>query len=161
MYKLLKDRINIKILCLSIVFAMISFFTDNIIFDKIQIQRQHYLTLKLIYVILIVCIGQLICKLVYAIKRSESVRTAVKFAGICFGILMVFLFLTYPGIWLWDNMEMLNIYNEIKWVAWILHAVFFCICINGNSISSGSEYLSDYHYCLCYGENLLYCIWVD
>ena len=98
MYKLLKDRINIKILCLSIVFAMISFFTDNIIFDKIQIQRQHYLTLKLIYVILIVCIGQLICKLVYAIKRSESVRTAVKFAGICFGILMVFLFLTYPGI---------------------------------------------------------------
>ena len=76
MYKLLKDRINIKILCLSIVFAMISFFTDNIIFDKIQIQRQHYLTLKLIYVILIVCIGQLICKLVYAIKRSESVRTA-------------------------------------------------------------------------------------
>ena len=48
MYKALKDKINIKILCLSIVFAMISFFTDNIIFDKIQIQRQHYLTLKLI-----------------------------------------------------------------------------------------------------------------
>ena len=113
MYKLLKDRINIKILCLSIVFAMISFFTDNIIFDKIQIQRQHYLTLKLIYVILIVCIGQLICKLVYAIKRSESVRTAVKFAGICFGILMVFLFLTYPGIWLWDNMEMLNMASTV------------------------------------------------
>ena len=72
MYKLLKDRINIKILCLSIVFAMISFFTDNIIFDKIQIQRQHYLTLKLIYVILIVCIGQLICKLVYAIKFHKK-----------------------------------------------------------------------------------------
>ena len=118
MYKLLKDRINIKILCLSIVFAMISFFTDNIIFDKIQIQRQHYLTLKLIYVILIVCIGQLICKLVYAIKRSESVRTAVKFAGICFGILMVFLFLTYPGIWLWDNMEMLNMASTMKLSGW-------------------------------------------
>lgn len=93
-------------------------FTDNIIFDKIQIQRQHYLTLKLIYVILIVCIGQLICKLVYAIKRSESVRTAVKFAGICFGILMVFLFLTYPGIWLWDNMEMLNMASTMKLSGW-------------------------------------------
>lgn len=118
MYKMLKERINIKILCLSIVFAMISFFTDNIIFDKIQIQRQHYLTLKLIYVILIVCIGQLICKLVYAIKRSESVRTAVKFAGICFGILMVFLFLTYPGIWLWDNMEMLSMASTMKLSGW-------------------------------------------
>ena len=155
MYQIIKYKVNIKVLCISIIFAMISFFTDNFVFDKIQIQRQHYLTLKLIYVILIVCIGQLICKLVYAIKRSESVRTAVKFAGICFGILMVFLFLTYPG-----NVKH-GIYNETKWVAWILHAVFFCICINGNSISSGSEYLSDYHYCLCYGENLLYCIWVD
>ena len=81
MYKLLKDRINIKILCLSIVFAMISFFTDNIIFDKIQIQRQHYLTLKLIYVILIVCIGQLICKLVYAIKEVRVSERPLSLRG--------------------------------------------------------------------------------
>lgn len=128
---MLKEKINLKVILISLIFALFSILTDNVFFDMNMIETDHYVKLKVIYIIIVMCIGQLICKMVKEIRRKNHVREAVRFSLICAGILGFFLLLTYPGIWLWDNMEMINLASVMQLSGWhgFYMQCFFVFCL--------------------------------
>lgn len=89
---MLKEKINLKVILISLIFALFSILTDNVFFDMNMIETDHYVKLKVIYIIIVMCIGQLICKMVKEIRRKNHVREAVRFSLICAGILGFFAF---------------------------------------------------------------------
>ena len=113
-----KYRLSFSTLIVSIWIAGVSFFTDKVFFDMAVIEKQNYVKVKIIYVIAVMLIGQILYRLYVNAKKSVEVKQAVIFSGVCFGMLFLFLCATYPGIWLWDNMEMLQLASRLNMSGW-------------------------------------------
>jgi hypothetical protein len=116
--KNIKYNKRILVGILSLIIASLSFVSDNIIFNTISIEIKHYMHWKIIYIMVIMIIGQLIYKLMVNLKDNREVKMSFYFSLICLGILAVFLIMVYPGIWLWDNMEMLSLATEMNMSSW-------------------------------------------
>lgn len=113
-----KYKLNIYPFVISFMLACISFLSDNIFFKKEYIDSEKYITYKIIYFLLIIIIGQLIYRLITILPQNLNLKKTLLFAVMCVVILTFFLILLYPGIWGWDNMEMLNLASTMNMSGW-------------------------------------------
>lgn len=104
----MKKMIDIKALVISVIAASISLLTDRLIFDFYSFEKSRYVKLKVIYFVIVIILGQLLKALLSLARQNKTVLKAVKVTGVCILFCTACLIIVYPGIWIWDNCEMLR-----------------------------------------------------
>lgn len=104
----MKKMIDIKALVISVIVASISLLTDRLIFDFYSFEKSRYIKLKVIYFVIVIILGQLLKALLSLARQNKTVLKAVKVTGVCILFCTACLIIVYPGIWIWDNCEMLR-----------------------------------------------------
>ncbi|GAA0077152.1 hypothetical protein UT300005_15300 [Clostridium sp. CTA-5] len=104
-------KMDKKGLIVSISIFLMSFFTEKFWFDKSVLRADNikYFIAKILLLIVLLLLGQLAC---YIIKRCLSKDKNMLFAMAIFGgyfiIMMMALYVTWPGVWRWDEFHILD-----------------------------------------------------
>jgi len=96
--KCFMQRFSIKYLITAFIHFLLTFYTDNLIF---QYQDTNLLTLiriKIIFLIILIFLWQFIGFIIRNYSKSENIRNFIKFSGIYFGIMMLFQLALWPFI---------------------------------------------------------------
>lgn len=134
--KLYCQNINIQGLIIFFIHFFISCYTDTNIFQGEYTQKKLYWIIKLIAVITMFFFWQSVCKIYIKLKNKDyNTQLFIKNFCIYFIPMIIFLILTWPGIWRCDEFNVLDIVCNMKlmyWQHWLTDAYYiFCLCIIG------------------------------
>lgn len=115
-------KINKKAIIATLIITLISLATDHLNFDFTSFELLRYIKIKIIYAIVLIILGQLIAMLFSLAKKDKEILASIRISGICTIFLLICLIITYPGIWGWDNMEMLKGASELTLGGW--HGIY-------------------------------------
>lgn len=109
-YNILK-QINIPCAFIAFIHFGLSFFTDRFIFFLPGIIGntdlfEKYIIFKIILLGILFGIWQIIAFMIIEYKSNENIRKWLKYSFLYFIIMMIFLLLTWPGIWRCDELGM-------------------------------------------------------
>lgn len=114
--------------CLALIQWLISFYTDKLAFkyynDSLNLfqnlNRNHKIILyKSIYLILLIISWYYISKLYIGIRdKNNETRSFIKYFLIYWITMIVFLIITWPGVWRWDEFAILENIVNLDLNAW-------------------------------------------
>ncbi|WP_455541849.1 hypothetical protein [Intestinibacter sp.] len=130
---------------ISIIHFMIGIFTDRLFFNVQVIGTDYYSTavyiiLKVMYLILLVSVWQIILSTLRKIKQKDkSIINYLEISTVYFIIMMVFLGLTWPGVWRGNEFGILNGVVDFHIDIWqhYLTSIFYTLCLMLIPIPSG------------------------
>lgn len=101
-------KINLKFVFIAFSHWILSFFTDKFIFQYSKVDISNLIVYKCIFFIILLFLWQIISYLINEYKKNQNIQRLIKYSSIYFVIMMVFLLLTWPGIWRCDEFMILK-----------------------------------------------------
>jgi len=127
-----QPEINIRpwFLLLSLLHFFITTYTDTIIFGKARYASfPIYIFVKMIVFVLLMFFWQMLPAICSRIKnRHKETICFFKHFGVYFLIMLVFLFLTWPGVWRWDELFIISNASSLSidyWQHWLTYLFYF------------------------------------
>lgn len=127
------SKIDLKFLFIAFVNFFVTLFTDPIFFNQVELANNlKYFLIKSIVLIFLILFWQGIPYLTNKIReKDEKTTTFLKYFCIYFGIMLIFLILTWPGNWRRDEFVILHFaktLNMFYWQHW-LTSLFYMFCL--------------------------------
>ena len=144
--KLDKDKTKDIYLIIALIHFIISFFLDKFLFriNIFNIKNTNeictLIIMKLVSLMLYIFIWQIIGRILTNIrKKDEKTLKLIKYFFIYFGINIILLILTWPGIWRWDEFNILHHVSFYKLEYWqnYLTSIFYLLSYMIIPIPSG------------------------
>ncbi|MGE5329289.1 MAG: hypothetical protein ACM3KR_07270 [Deltaproteobacteria bacterium] len=127
--------IDNRFLILSVFHWLLSFITDKSIFRFNVIKALNcgaylavckYVFIKLMYLLMIVLLWQIIGFCIKGVKNgNQNIKKYLHFTLIYFSIMFVLLILTWPGIWRWDEFNLLKAAQNLEMFYWFTYISSF------------------------------------
>lgn len=119
--KYLIDRNFIYLIVVVTIMVGVSFITDRFIFrfeefDKIS--YQNYYICKVVYTLLLLSAAISMDLFKKKMANSLILKKTLIFGVLFVGIMLIFLLLSWPGIWVWDNREMVKMVSTMNISGW-------------------------------------------
>lgn len=129
-------NINIPCVIIFLIHLYMTFFTDSIIFTGEYSKKFLYIIIKALAIIALFFFWQGIYKLYRGLKeKNEHIQRYIINFCIYFIPMMIFLFLTWPGVWRSDEVYILNTVTTLQlnyWHHWLTDVYYiFSLCIIG------------------------------
>ncbi len=132
--------INIKGFIIFLIHFFITCYTDTNIFQGEYTKKILYIVVKLIATIAMFIFWQYVFKVYYKLKEKDE-YTKIYFQNFCiyFIPMVIFLILTWPGVWRCDEFNLIDTICNMKlmyWQHWLTDVYYiFCLCIIGFPVS--------------------------
>lgn len=124
---------NLKFFLVALINFIITLYTSHIVFDKVpDFNDQKYLIIKILAFIILVIFWQIVPRIIKKIKeKNEKTITFLKYFSIYFGVMLLFLFLTWPGIWRFDEFFIFYSVKQLAYASWQhwLTSAFYIFCL--------------------------------
>ena len=141
-------KTEIVSISLAFIHFIISFFTDDIIFkinifnimEKENIELSKFCTYKLTSLLVYIILYQIIIKIITnLIKKDKKTKEMIIYGLIYLSINGILLLLTWPGIWRWDEFNILYKATNYSFYTWqnYLTSLFYIISYMIIPIPSG------------------------
>lgn len=122
-------------LMISLLHFFITTYTDSIIFSSVDyISFPIYFIAKIIVFVLLALFWQTVPVIYNRLKsKNEDTICFIKHFGIYFLIMLIFLFLTWPGVWRWDDLFIADYASKLMvsywhhWITYIFYIISFSV----------------------------------
>lgn len=108
-------------------------FTDPHIFAGVHIfhYRKYYLLKAIVFVALFL-FWQMVPFVIRKVRRKEWPASRLNYFLIYFAVLLVLLILTWPGVWRWDEFNILNYAVSLRFMYWQhwLTSLYYMVCLS-------------------------------
>jgi len=120
---------------ISLLHFFITTYTDSIIFSSVDyISFPIYFIAKIIVFVLLALFWQTVPVIYNRLKsKNEDTICFIKHFGIYFLIMLIFLFLTWPGVWRWDDLFIADYASKLMvsywhhWITYIFYIISFSV----------------------------------
>lgn len=138
MQKSLKDIIslfNFKFFFVALIHYFIVLHNASIMFNKVpDFNEQRYFIIKILAAIILIIFWQAVPYVIKKIREKDKKTIIfIKYFSIYFSIMLIFLLLTWPGIWRNDEFYIfysVRYLSFASWHHWITSAFYiFCMCL--------------------------------
>lgn len=114
------EKINVKFFIIAVVQFLATFFLDKFIFLAPNFYHNwKYLLLKSFTFVVLVWFWQLVAITIKKVREKSTVtRVFLKSFLLYFSIMLIFLFLTWPGVWRFDEFQILSAARFLDFFYW-------------------------------------------
>jgi hypothetical protein len=116
----LGNLINLKFIYVAIIHCVLTIFMDFLVFDSSRVFNNFkYFIIKFLAFIFIFVFWQTVNFLYKQFRnKNEKYMALIKHFSVYFGIMFVFLILTYPGVWRSDDIKVYEFATRIEFEYW-------------------------------------------
>lgn len=125
-------KINIQFVFIALIHLTLSFYTDKFIFfiPEIIVKQalyERYIIFKIIFFVILLIIWYVIYYIIKEYKTNENMRRWLKYSVIYFIIMMIFLLLTWPGVWRCDELNIFKFSRSLSidyWQGFLISKIY-------------------------------------
>lgn len=110
---------NLKYFFIALIHFFITAFASRTVFNKTPFNMQMFIISEIIILFILILFWQTVPHIIKKIReRDQKTITFLKYFSIYFSIMLVFLLLTWPGVWRFDEFYIFYTVRNLAFASW-------------------------------------------